>query len=116
MRRPQNASEGPAQQMAQPRHDHPMDEKPSFEFCVTGQPISGQAKNRLLLQNWKASVRHAARSAWRMDRLPYQGDVALRVTQYAERRIADRDNLLKPIQDALQSIAYLDDRQVKDST
>lgn len=38
------------------------------------------------------------------------------MTQYSERRIADRDNLMKPIQDALQSMAYVNDMQVKDST
>jgi hypothetical protein len=42
--------------------------------------------------------------------------VELRVTHYSERRIADRDNLIKPIQDALQGICYSHDKQVKDST
>jgi len=46
---------------------------------------------------------------------PIRSDVELRVTHYAELRIADRDNLLKPIQDALQAICYIDDRQVKDT-
>lgn len=58
----------------------------------------------------------AATAAWPPNQQPYSGDVELRVTQYSERRIADRDNLMKPIQDALQSIAYLNDKQVKDST
>ena len=40
----------------------------------------------------------------------------MRVTHYSERRIADRDNLMKPIQDALQGVAYFNDRQVKDAT
>ena len=40
----------------------------------------------------------------------------MRVTHYAERRIADRDNLVKPIQDALQGIAFHDDLQIKDCT
>lgn len=46
----------------------------------------------------------------------FQGDVELRVTHYSERRIADRDNLLKPIQDALQGVVYLNDSQVRDAT
>lgn len=38
----------------------------------------------------------------------------MRVTHYSERRIADRDNLLKPIQDALQGVVYVDDKRIKD--
>lgn len=58
----------------------------------------------------------AARGAWPANRRAFNGDVELRVTHYSERRIADRDNLLKPIQDALQGLVYGNDRQVKDST
>lgn len=57
----------------------------------------------------------AARAAWPVDTPPWGCDVELRVTQYSERRVADRDSLIKPIQDALQGIAYRNDRQVKDS-
>jgi Holliday junction resolvase RusA-like endonuclease len=96
--------------------NRPDDQRPPiFEFCVTGQPVSAQAKNRALLQRWKDVVSAAAFAAWPEDEKPLESDVELRVTQYSERRIADRDNLIKPIQDALQSIAYLDDKQVKDS-
>lgn len=42
--------------------------------------------------------------------------VELRITHYGERRVIDLDNLIKPVQDALQGIAYVDDRQVKDVT
>ncbi len=58
----------------------------------------------------------AATAAWPPGQQPFNGDVELRVTHYSERRIVDRDNLVKPIQDALQSIVYMNDRQVKDST
>lgn len=58
----------------------------------------------------------AATAAWPPDQPPFNGDVEPRVTHYSERRIADRDNLIKPIQDALQSIVYMNDKQVKDST
>ncbi len=39
----------------------------------------------------------------------------MRVTHYSERRIADRDNLIKPIQDALQGVVYHNDMQIKDA-
>lgn len=90
-------------------------ERPAFEFCVTGRPVSAQAANRLLLQVWKTKVAVSA-SAALVGQQPFGGDVELRVTHYSERRIADRDNLMKPIQDALQGIAYFNDRQVKDAT
>ena len=97
--------------------DHRPDdtETPDFEFCVSGRPVSAQARNRLLLQQWKATVSAAARSAWIETRPLFREDVTLRVTHYSERRIADRDNLVKPIQDALQDIVYANDRQIKDS-
>ena len=38
--------------------------------------------------------------------------VELRITQYSEARVADLDNMVKPIQDALQGIAYVDDKLV----
>ena len=90
--------------------------QPAFEFCVPGRPVSAQAENRILLQNWKAKVNAAARTSWPANRQTLSGDVELRVTHYSERRIADRDNLLKPIQDALQGLVYGNDRQIKDST
>jgi len=89
--------------------------RPAFEFCVSGRPISAQAENRILLQNWKIKVNVVARAAWPAGRQAFSGDVELRVTQYSDRRIADRDNLLKPIQDALQGLVYGNDWQVKDS-
>ena len=97
--------------------DRPDDRRqPAYEFCVVGRPVSAQAENRLLLQRWKAAVTAAATAAWPPNQRPFDGDVELRVIHYSERRIADRDNLIKPIQDALQSIVYMNDKQVKDST
>jgi crossover junction endodeoxyribonuclease RusA len=43
-------------------------------------------------------------------------DIEFRITHYSERRIADRDNLLKPIQDALQGIVYRNDHQIRGTT
>lgn len=51
-----------------------------------------------------------------MGQPPYTIAVELRITYYAEKPIADMDNLIKPIQDALQGIAYVNDRVVKDVT
>jgi crossover junction endodeoxyribonuclease RusA len=61
-------------------------------------------------------VKAAAQAAWPGTRTRFAGDVGLRVTHYSERKIADTDNLLKPIQDALQGVVYKDDGRVRDST
>lgn len=38
------------------------------------------------------------------------------MTIYATRRRADMDNLIKPIQDALEGVVFVNDRLVKDVT
>jgi Holliday junction resolvase RusA-like endonuclease len=62
------------------------------------------------LNAWKAQVRGEVASHWTEPALG--GDVRLRVTYYSERAAIDGDNLLKPIQDALQGVVYANDRQV----
>jgi crossover junction endodeoxyribonuclease RusA len=54
----------------------------------------------------------AAVAAWPPGRLPFTVEVKLRITHYSERRVADMDNLVKPIQDALQGVVYLNDGKV----
>jgi crossover junction endodeoxyribonuclease RusA len=61
-------------------------------------------------------VRAAGQTAWPPTEALLSGTVRLRVTYYYEIAIGDMDNLVKPIQDALQGVAYLDDRQVSDVT
>jgi Holliday junction resolvase RusA-like endonuclease len=68
-----------------------------------------------LLRRWKAQVAETALAVWPAGQLPFTAELELRVTQYSERREIDRDNLVKPIQDALQGICYGNDRQIKDS-
>jgi Holliday junction resolvase RusA-like endonuclease len=55
-------------------------------------------------------VRQAVAKRW--TDLVLAGDVRLRVTYYSERAAIDGDNLLKPIQDALEGVVYVNDRQV----
>ena len=89
---------------------------PELEFCVHGEPASARAHNRARLAAWRQRVRKAAGAAWPEDRNPIELVVELRITHYGERRVIDMDNLIKPVQDALQGIAYVDDGQVKDVT
>jgi Holliday junction resolvase RusA-like endonuclease len=80
---------------------------------VHGQPISAQTKRRDLLGRWKQQIRDACLKTWL--RPPLDGNVRLSVTYYSERARIDGDNLLKPIQDALQGILYSNDHQITDT-
>jgi Holliday junction resolvase RusA-like endonuclease len=88
-----------------------------FEFIVPGPPISAQAK-AARLREWKVTVRAVARSKWgrRGRTIPVTVKVKLRVVYYhdADDVRIDEDNMLKPIQDALNGLVYEDDNLVTD--
>ncbi len=88
-----------------------------FEFVVAGPPVSQQARNRANLQAWKKSVREEAEKRWPQGQPPLTGTLRIIVVYYHEivtTRI-DNDNMLKPIQDALNGLVYVDDRQITDT-
>ena len=87
---------------------------PALEVCVHGQPVSAQTGNRRALQAWKDRVRAACEAAGGANQLPIEGSVTIRVTHDFEISIGDVDNLIKPIQDALQGVAYAKDKQITD--
>jgi crossover junction endodeoxyribonuclease RusA len=89
----------------------PPPERALFDVCVHGQPISAQTARRDLLNAWKQQVSRASAAVW--TRPPLVGDVRIRVSYYSDTSRIDEDNLKKPIQDALQGIVYMNDRQVK---
>jgi crossover junction endodeoxyribonuclease RusA len=89
---------------------------PLLEFCVQGKPASAQGHNRARLAAWRQRIRAAAATAWPAGHAAIEVAVELRITHYAEVRVADMDNLIKPIQDALEGIAYVNDNVVKDVT
>ncbi len=95
------------------------DEPPAprvLDVCVHGQAVSAQSSGRTGLQAWQKRVRSASIAAWKPNEPPIDGSVRLQVTFYRESELGDVDNLLKPIQDALQGVAYNDDRQITDVT
>lgn len=76
--------------------------------------MSAQTTKRAALQAWKQQVRAACEEVW-ADLPPINGQVVIGVTHYCETVIGDVDNLIKPIQDALQGVVYWNDRQVSDT-
>ena len=82
-----------------------------LEFTITGPPISQQAKGSSR-RRWKAAVAGAAAAVLPASSAPNTGDVALSITYYYDGDPPDVDNIIKPIQDALIGVVYVDDRQV----
>ena len=82
-----------------------------FEFT-----ISQQTPIRARLQEWKAFVRATAQARWPEDHPPLAVPLQITVVYFHERERVriDADNLLKPIQDALNGLVYVDDTQITD--
>jgi crossover junction endodeoxyribonuclease RusA len=87
-----------------------------FEFTIPGPPVSQQTKNRANLQAWKAMVHAQATARWPPADAPHLEAVKISVTYFHDGPAVrlDDDNLLKPIQDALNNLVYVDDRQITD--
>jgi hypothetical protein len=86
--------------------------RPWFEFQIEGPAVSARAKNRRRLREWKADVAAAARAAWPAKEPPVAADVDVYISEFSDYPTQDRDNLAKPIIDAMQGIAYANDSQV----
>jgi len=86
-----------------------------FEFTVKGPPVSHQTSNRERLRLWKAKVRSAADVAWNHPDSPESDSVTFSVTYYHEGMTPDVNNIIKPIQDALEGLVYINDKQIADT-
>lgn len=86
-----------------------------YEFVVTGTPVSPQTGNRRLLRAWRARVTTAAARDWTA--FPLAINLRVTVSYYHAGRAVplDEDNMLKPIQDALNGLIFVDDAQVTDA-
>ena len=82
-----------------------------FEFTIKGPPISLQAKSASR-NRWKSAVAAAATAVLPNGSTPTTDEVAISITYYYDGDTPDVDNILKPIQDALIGIVYIDDVQV----
>lgn len=85
-----------------------------FEFTVPGPPLSHQAKNKARLAQWRQAVLAAASLAWPRADPPLDVPIKITVVYYHEGPSIrlDGDNMLKPIQDAMNGRIYLDDRLI----
>lgn len=83
-----------------------------FEFTIKGPPVSSQTRNRQRLQAWKQRVRTTAIAEMPAGFAPIVDDVVVTITYYYDGASPDVDNIIKPIQDALEGVVMEDDNQV----
>jgi crossover junction endodeoxyribonuclease RusA len=86
-----------------------------FEFTIPGPPVSSQTRNRARLQQWKQDVCHAAQARIQAGTAPVADIVRITITYYYEGDTPDVDNIIKPIQDALNGVVFVDDNQVHET-
>ncbi|TVQ53963.1 MAG: RusA family crossover junction endodeoxyribonuclease [Spirulina sp. DLM2.Bin59] len=85
-----------------------------FEFIVDGPPVSQQTRRRERLRDWKITVRQEAEKYWSSEQTIATGLIMLQITYFYDAVAIDVDNIIKPIQDAIIGLAYIDDDQVTD--
>jgi crossover junction endodeoxyribonuclease RusA len=87
-----------------------------FDFTVEGPPRSHQTKSKSGLQEWQALVKATAAKSWGQA-APLTRTLRIVVTYFHDSPsiLLDNDNMLKPIQDALNGLVYADDRQITDT-
>jgi len=77
--------------------------------------VSLQTKSRPRLAAWKSDVASAAQQCIDQGAIPVVVQVDVCITYYYEGDTPDVDNIIKPIQDALVGIVYVDDAQVAET-
>lgn len=86
---------------------------PPFEFLIPKRPLSHQAKNADHKQDWKNFVFGRAFQIWKG--VPVSsGQLRFTLVYLCEADPADINNIIKPVQDALTGLVYVDDRLVID--
>jgi crossover junction endodeoxyribonuclease RusA len=85
-----------------------------WECVILGIPVSVNTRNKVKKQRWRDAVQAAARTEWPDGEPPLTGKLTIRITYFHDRAPLDVDNMMKPIQDALNGIVYVDDKQLTD--
>ena len=88
-----------------------------FDFTVTGPPVSHQATDKVRLADWRNTVRQAATAIWPSNDPPSRDQLRIAVTYFHEGDAIrmDNDNMVKPIQDAIAGLVYVNDNQITDT-
>ena len=83
-----------------------------FEFLIPRRPLSLQAK-RASLQAWKSFVHAEAAKVW-SGPVFEKGDLQFTLIYLCDQAPPDIDNIIKPIQDALVGLVFVDDSLISD--
>jgi crossover junction endodeoxyribonuclease RusA len=86
-----------------------------WECMVPGIPASVNGRDKIKKQRWRETVQAAARGAWSEGKPPLVSKLVIHITYFHDRAPLDVDNMIKPIQDALSGIVYVDDKQLTDT-
>ena len=86
-----------------------------IEFTFEGPPLSFQSKNKTRRRAYKSRVAAEAQAVLDADFTPITDELDIVITYYYEGQTPDIDNIIKPIQDALIGIVYVDDNQIADT-
>ena len=86
----------------------------SFQFVVCGVPASLQS-NSTRRASWKSLVAASAAARWPADRKPHTTTLGFSLTYFYRDAAPDVDNIIKPIQDALNGLVYEDDSLIVDT-
>jgi hypothetical protein len=92
-----------------------MDMPAILEFLLPRRPLSHQAKNSIHKQEWRNFVYGRAFSKWTQKPIT-QGSLKFSVVYLCEDDPGDINNIIKPIQDALNALVYSDDSLIWDVT
>ena len=84
-----------------------------FEFLIPRRPVSLQTRYASRLQEWKRYVRTEAERAWTGQPVAAAG-FHLKLVYLCNDAPVDVDNIIKPIQDALDGLVYTSDILVTD--
>lgn len=86
---------------------------PSVNHYWRSVPATRSHRARVMIsengRRFKAACRLAALAQFRV---PLEGELAIRGVVFFQDRRRDLDNILKPLLDALQGAAYINDRQI----
>jgi crossover junction endodeoxyribonuclease RusA len=85
-----------------------------IEFTFEGPPLSLQSKNKTRKRAYKQNIENTARQILPPGFQPSSESLQIIITYYYEGDTPDIDNIIKPIQDALNGVVYVDDKQIED--
>jgi crossover junction endodeoxyribonuclease RusA len=86
-----------------------------WECVVLGIPVSVNGRNKARKQKWREDVQAAAHAEWPDGEALLACELEIHISYFHDSASMDVDNMIKPIQDALNGIIYVDDKQLTDT-